>query len=71
MSLLKISTNYKTMEEVQQRLVTNEAKKARALLETAMSSHQAFRVLRAQVFKDIMGGVPTSFAKIEKELKDL
>lgn len=69
MSLQKISTNYKVMKEVQERLDTNEAKKARQLLETAMSARQAFQVMREQVMKDVMRGTPTSFTKIEN-LKD-
>lgn len=59
------------MEEVRQRLLTNDAKKARELLELAMSARQAFQVLRTQVMKDVLLGNPTSFTKIEKEAKEI
>lgn len=70
MSLLKISTNYSTMQEIQQRLATEEAKKARRLLETAMSVRQAFQVIQAQVTADVLRGERSNFVKIS-ELKDL
>lgn len=70
MSLKKISTNYNTMEEIRSRLATNEAKKARRLLETAMSARQAFKIMETQVTKDVMRGINTSFTAIE-ELKDI
>lgn len=58
------------MQEVQERLASNEAKKARALLETAMSARQAFQVMREQILKDVMQGTSTSFVQIER-LKDI
>lgn len=70
MSLLKISTNYKTMEEIRQRLATDEAKKARRLLETAMSVRQAFQVIETQVTKDVLRGERSNFVQIA-ELKDI
>jgi len=58
------------MEEIRSRLATNEAKKARRLLETAMSARQAFKIMETQVTKDVMRGINTSFTAIE-ELKDI
>lgn len=70
MSLKQISTNYKTMSEIQERLASNEAKKARRLLETAMSARQAFKIMETQVTKDVLRGLPSNFPQIE-ELKDI
>lgn len=58
------------MEEIQNRLSTNEAKKARRLLETVMEARQAFVIVQTQITKDVMRGVPSSFSAIEK-LKDI
>lgn len=61
MSLKRISTNFSTMEEIQTRLKSEEAKKARNLLETAMSSMQAFKVVKDQISKDVLLGKNTIF----------
>ena len=65
MSLQRISTSYSSMDEINKRLASNEAKKARRLLETVMNASQAFKVVRTRITNDVLSGTPTTFAKID------